>query len=148
MNLRVCDVGHQVSDPRKWLHYFDDVRVVVYVVSLSDYETSSIRDDLSDFISFCELECIDKSPIMLLFSHADKLEEKLPAQPLGDSYPEYNGPNDMEAAARFIAGMFTQAAPHRQVSTYFGRGLDSIAMRDTVAAINSECIPTSKRTIC
>jgi hypothetical protein len=35
--FRLVDVGGQKSERRKWLHCFDDVKVVLFIVDLSGY---------------------------------------------------------------------------------------------------------------
>ncbi|GMS78383.1 hypothetical protein PENTCL1PPCAC_558, partial [Pristionchus entomophagus] len=44
-NWRVFDVGGQRSQRKKWIHCFDDVKAVIYVVALSEYDQKLKEDE-------------------------------------------------------------------------------------------------------
>lgn len=39
------DVGGQRSERRKWIHCFDSVTGLIFVASLSDYNTTLVEDE-------------------------------------------------------------------------------------------------------
>jgi guanine nucleotide-binding protein G(o) subunit alpha len=38
MNFRVFDVGGQRSERKKWIHCFEDVTAIIFIVALSEYD--------------------------------------------------------------------------------------------------------------
>ena len=42
--VRMFDVGGQRSERRKWIQCFDDVRALLFVVAISEYDMSLIED--------------------------------------------------------------------------------------------------------
>ena len=50
MNFRVFDVGGQRSERKKWIHCFEDVTAIIFIVALSEYDQVSLV--LSFFLDF------------------------------------------------------------------------------------------------
>lgn len=42
--IRMFDVGGQRSERRKWIQCFDDVRALLFVVAISEYDMTLIED--------------------------------------------------------------------------------------------------------
>jgi hypothetical protein len=38
LNFRVFDVGGQRSERKKWIHCFEDVTAIIFIVALSEYD--------------------------------------------------------------------------------------------------------------
>ncbi|GIQ92534.1 guanine nucleotide binding protein (G-protein), alpha subunit, partial [Kipferlia bialata] len=45
LNFRMIDVGGQRNERRKWIHCFDAVKAVIFVVSLSGYDEVLEEDE-------------------------------------------------------------------------------------------------------
>jgi guanine nucleotide-binding protein G(o) subunit alpha len=41
LNFRVFDVGGQRSERKKWIHCFEDVTAIIFIVGLSEYDQVS-----------------------------------------------------------------------------------------------------------
>lgn len=50
----VVDVGGQRSERRKWIHCFDDVKAIIFVVALSGYNQVLFEDNS---VNRCVLPC-------------------------------------------------------------------------------------------
>ena len=48
MNFRVFDVGGQRSERKKWIHCFEDVTSIIFLVALSEYDLVLVEDDTAN----------------------------------------------------------------------------------------------------
>ena len=45
LNFRVFDVGGQRSERKKWIHCFEDVTSIIFLVALSEYDLVLVEDE-------------------------------------------------------------------------------------------------------
>ena len=45
LTFRLFDVGGQRSERKKWIRCFDEVKAVIFIAALSDYDLSLAEDD-------------------------------------------------------------------------------------------------------
>ena len=43
--FRLCDVGGQRTERRKWIHCFDDVTAIIFVAALNEYDMMLEEDE-------------------------------------------------------------------------------------------------------
>lgn len=61
----VLDVGGQRNERKKWIHQFDDVTAIIFVVAISEYDQTLFEDEeenriveaLSVFQDICNSRC-------------------------------------------------------------------------------------------
>ena len=108
VSFRIVDTGGQKNERRKWIHHFENVSAIVYVVSLAAFDEPLYEDEtinsLHDSIklfgdtmnnnSHWFAEC----KIFLVFNKKDIFQRKLEKQSLktcfGDKYDEKEYYND------------------------------------------------------
>jgi len=115
--FEVFDVGGQRSERSKWIHCFDGVDAVLYVVSLSCYDQKLYED--SDFNAM--QEAIDlwedvsnntyfsnkKIAMIIFFNKSDLFATKVVKKSIKCLFPEYNGPeNDYQESLNYIKSVF------------------------------------------
>ncbi len=133
-NYHVFDVEGERSGRKKWVHVFEEIDNLVFVVPLSGYDQCLIEDKtavciliisrtflaatdgayqiqmqeaLSLFRSILGLSWFKRIQITLLFTKLDLFKEKIKRKALSDLFPEYTGPNgDASAALAFITHKF------------------------------------------
>ena len=109
-------VGGQRSERRKWLHCFDDVKAVLFVASLSGYNTTLTEDgtanqmeeSLNLFRAIC-YKFFHEASFILFLNKVDLFTEKIDntTQHLRLFFPKYTGPDhDVPAAQQFILDQF------------------------------------------
>ncbi|OAL37215.1 hypothetical protein AYO20_03391 [Fonsecaea nubica] len=94
---RVIDVGGQRSERKKWMHHFEDVDLVLFLVALSEYdqmlyEDSSVnrlQEAINLFRDVCESRWFTHSTVQLVFNKTDLFREKLSRSPLEAFFPDY-----------------------------------------------------------
>jgi guanine nucleotide-binding protein G(i) subunit alpha len=113
--IELTDVGGQRSERLKWKKCFELADLVLYVVSLSDYD--EILFEASNQNSMSEaLDCFDRSVngewfqkkrMVLLFSKQDVLTKKIQQQDdLKKLFSDYDGGQDPSLAIQFIMKKF------------------------------------------
>ncbi|CAF4477553.1 unnamed protein product, partial [Didymodactylos carnosus] len=48
LNFRVFDVGGQRSERKKWIHCFEDVTAIIFIVALSEYDQVLVEDETTN----------------------------------------------------------------------------------------------------
>ena len=101
---------------RKWMHCFDEMNAVIFMVSLSCYNEVSEEDETQNamikslelFHEICNVHWFQRAKICLFLNKKDLLEEKLKRVPLNVCFPEYDGPNQIEPALNYIRERFVE----------------------------------------
>ncbi|GAA6064000.1 hypothetical protein JCM10212_000154 [Sporobolomyces blumeae] len=115
--LRVFDVGGQRSERKKWIHCFEAVDILTFVVAISEYDQTLYEDEQTNrlaeasmlFESLAGSRWFDRSSFILLLNKVDLFELKLksPNSPLRRYFPDYAGPpEDVSAACAFMKAKF------------------------------------------
>lgn len=123
----VVDVGGQRNERKKWLHCFDDVKGIVFLISLAGYNQvmfeDSDRNRLMEALDLYEQVVSDPmfkdAPIHVLLNKLDLFEEMIKEVPLSTCFKEYDGPDDAALPAiSFIKEkcrtILEQYCPHKK----------------------------------
>lgn len=116
LKLHFFDVGGQRSERKKWIHCFDNVALVIFCVSLSEYDQFLIEDveqnrfqeSLVLFDNIVNSRWFARTSIVLFLNKIDLFAEKLKKKPLEDYFPDYNGGDDINKATKYILWRFVQ----------------------------------------
>ncbi|KAJ3426612.1 guanine nucleotide-binding protein g(o) subunit alpha [Anaeramoeba flamelloides] len=124
----VVDVGGQRSERRKWIHQFDDVDLIVYVVAISEFDQKLFEDEsvnrtkesLDLFDSTVNNEYFHKTQCVLLLNKLDLFKSKITKERLQSTFPEYDGDGSVEDAKEFITNKFLKLGDnrHRKIKTH------------------------------
>ncbi|KAI7812596.1 guanine nucleotide-binding protein subunit alpha-14-like [Triplophysa rosa] len=152
--FRMVDVGGQKSERRKWIHCFENVTSIIYLVALSEYDQvlyecdheNRMEESKALFKTIITYHWFQESSIILFLNKTDILKEKISTSHLADYFPEYTGPkNDADAAMNFILSMYEQQNSDTQKPIYahFTCATDTenirfvfIAVKDTILKHN------------
>ncbi|XP_014899532.1 guanine nucleotide-binding protein subunit alpha-11-like [Poecilia latipinna] len=113
--FRMVDVGGQRSERRKWIHCFEKVTSIMFLVALSEYDQvlaessheNRMEESMALFETIIKYEWFSDSSIILFLNKMDLLKEKIMYSHLVDYFPEFKGPQqDAEAGQKFILDMF------------------------------------------
>jgi GTPase SAR1 family protein len=93
------DVGGQRSERKKWIHCFENVTAIIFLVAISEYDQVLIEDEsvnrmqeaLTLFDSICNSRWFEKTSTILFLNKTDLFKRKLPQSPLEDFFPDYRG---------------------------------------------------------
>ncbi|TFK44012.1 heterotrimeric G protein alpha subunit B [Crucibulum laeve] len=130
LTYKLFDVGEQRGERKKWIHCFENVTALVFLVNLNEYDQMSYEDKsvnrmqeaLTLFDSICNSRWFIKTSIILFLNNIDLFAEKLPRSPLGDYFPDYNGGDNYDAACDYLLHRFVslnQSAATKQIHAHY-----------------------------
>ena len=140
------DVGGQRSERRKWIHCFENVTSIMFLVALSEYDQVLVESDNENrmeeskalFSTIITYPWFQNSSVILLLNKKDLPEEKITYSHLVDYFPEYDGPQrDAQAAREFILKMFVDLNPDSDkiIYSHFTCATDTENIRFVFAAV-------------
>ncbi|KAI9203300.1 guanine nucleotide-binding protein G(o) subunit alpha [Polychytrium aggregatum] len=147
MQYRIYDVGGQRSERRKWMHYFDDVKAVLFVSAIGSYDqtisedkaTNRMVESINVFQNICNNPLMIKTPMLIFFNKIDLLAPKLkdPTKPLNKYFPEFTGRNEIEAVKTFFRAKFdaVNQTPERIIYYYYTHATDTNQIKSILKVV-------------
>ncbi|KAF8634270.1 hypothetical protein AX17_004227 [Amanita inopinata Kibby_2008] len=146
LTYKLFDVGGQRSERKKWIHCFENVTALVFLVSLSEYDQMLYEDEsvnrmqeaLTLFDSICNSRWFVKTSIILFLNKIDLFAEKLPVSPLSDYFPDYTGGNNYDSACDYLLHRFVslnQSAATKQIYAHYTCATDTNQIKFVLSAI-------------
>jgi len=143
----MVDVGGQRSERRKWIHCFENVTAIIFVVAVSAFDQVLIEDDsvnrmheaITLFDSICNGKRITKTSMILILNKIDILQEKLlKGSRLADYFPEYDGPNEYQPVIEFFTEKFKglNQSETKQIYMHCTCATDTEQIKFVMAAVN------------
>ncbi|XP_075996120.1 guanine nucleotide-binding protein subunit alpha-14-like [Genypterus blacodes] len=152
--FRMVDVGGQRSERRKWIHCFENVTSIIFLVALSEYDQvlaecdneNRMEESKALFKTIVTYPWFQKSSVILFLNKTDILEEKIVYSHIGTYFPEFTGPQqDIKSAQEFILKMYQEQNPDKEKTLYahFTCATDTenirfvfVAVKDTILKQN------------
>jgi guanine nucleotide-binding protein G(i) subunit alpha len=115
LRIHMFDVGGQRSERKKWIHCFENVTSIVYVVALNEYDQVLLEENgqnrmleaLLLFESIVNSRWFTRTSMILFLNKIDLFKQKLIRSPLNLYFPDYAGQNDdVNRAAKYILFRF------------------------------------------
>lgn len=99
LTYRMFDVGGQRSERKKWIHCFENVTTILFLVAISEYDQLLFEDEtvnrmqeaLTLFDSICNSRWFIHTSIILFLNKIDRFRDKLPISPMKNYFPDYEG---------------------------------------------------------
>lgn len=119
LDFEVVDVGGQRNERKKWMHCFDDVKAVLFIVNLAGWNQVLFEDNaknrLEESLELFQQVSNDKifkdTPIFLFLNKKDIFETQILAQDLKTKYSDYEGGKELHAAMTYISEKFQDKLP-------------------------------------
>jgi guanine nucleotide-binding protein subunit alpha len=116
LSIHMFDIsGLRPERMKKWLHAFENVTSILFVVNLANYdqfleESSQNRmlETLVLFDSVVNSRWFAKTSVILFLNNVRQFMLKLPRSPLSNYFPDYSGGDDVNKAAKYILWRFNQ----------------------------------------
>ncbi|MGH0163826.1 UNVERIFIED_CONTAM: hypothetical protein FKN15_064263 [Acipenser sinensis] len=144
--FRMVDVGGQRSERRKWIHCFENVTSIIFLVALSEYDQvlaecdneNRMEESKALFKTIITYPWFQNSSVILFLNKKDILEEKIAYSDVVDYFPEFDGPKrDSKAAREFILKMYQEMNPDKDkvIYSHFTCATDTENIRFVFAAV-------------
>jgi len=120
--FKMIDVGGQRNERKKWIHYFENVAVVLFVLDISTYDqmlyedekVSRLEEALNLFEWVCNSRWFRDTSIVVFMNRCDLFKEKITRVPLTVTFPEYTGENTHEEGIYFLEQEFQKRNRNKQ----------------------------------
>ncbi|KAJ1984784.1 guanine nucleotide-binding protein subunit alpha [Dimargaris cristalligena] len=155
LTYRMLDVGGQRSERKKWIHCFENVTAILFLVAISEYDQVLIEDEtvnrmqeaLTLFDSICNSRWFIRTSVILFLNKIDLFRAKLPKSPLKHYFPDYEGGNNYDMACDYLHKRFVSLnqSDSKQVYTHFTCATDTHQIKFVMAAVNDIIIQANLR---
>ena len=93
------DVGGQRSERKKWIHCFDNVTAILFVVSIAEYDqvleedknVNRMKESMELFENIVNNQYFKRKSFICFFNKKDLFETKIKETPLTICFPQYQG---------------------------------------------------------
>ncbi|KAJ6005013.1 hypothetical protein N7540_012812 [Penicillium herquei] len=158
MNFRMMDVGGQRSERKTWIHCFEGVQCLLFMVALSGYDQCLVEDQNANqmheammlFESLVNGEWFKRKPIILFLNKIDLFKAKLSISAISKHFPDYSGSDtDFEAAARYFADRFRgiNRIPDREIYIHQTNATDTTLLKATMDSVQDMIIQKNLHTL-
>ncbi|KAJ7205686.1 heterotrimeric G protein alpha subunit 4 [Mycena haematopus] len=93
--MLMVDVGGQKSERRKWIHCFQDVTSILFLVSLSGYDQCLVEDrdatPMTIWDSICHSQWFKQTSIILFLNKDDLFAQKVRTSDIKSFFPDFDG---------------------------------------------------------
>jgi len=122
ITFRMCDVGGQRSERRKWIHCFESVTAVIFCVALSEYDQklredetqNRMRESIILFDEVCNSQFFKSTNFIIFFNKTDLFKEKITRVDLSKTFPNYTGGGSFDNASAFLRQRFSRTKSNFQ----------------------------------
>lgn len=152
---RMFDVGGQRSERKKWIHCFENVTAIIFLVAISAYDQVLVEDEtvnrmqeaLTLFDSICNSKWFVKTSIILFLNKIDIFKEKILTSPLEKYFPDYKGGKDYDKACDYVTQKFCNLnqSDVKQVYPHLTCATDTQQIKFVMAAVNDIIIQNNLR---
>jgi GTPase SAR1 family protein len=142
LKFEVVDVGGQRNERKKWIHCFDDVAAVLFVVNLAGYNQvlfedptkNRMQEALELFKEISERPTFMKTPLFVFLNKKDLFESMIKDTDLNKTFPDYKGGKNLEPALNFIKNLFRSQAPEARKTGIHLEVVTSVLKKDIKTA--------------
>jgi len=160
--MLMVDVGGQKSERRKWIHCFQDVTSILFLVSLSGYDqclvedkdANQMQDAMTIWDSICHSQWFKQTSIILFLNKNDLFEKKITRSQIKTFFPDYDGESgDARAGREYFKKRFARLAQkagrskEREIYIHITTATDTAMLRVVMAAVEDAIISKNIREI-
>ncbi|KAH9927424.1 heterotrimeric G protein alpha subunit 4 [Epithele typhae] len=148
-DMLMVDVGGQKSERRKWIHCFQDVTSILFLVSLSGYDqclvedkdANQMQDAMTIWDSICHSQWFKQTSIILFLNKNDLFEKKVQHSNIKNFFPDFDGEaGDAKMGREYFKKRFARLAQkanakEREIYIHTTTATDTAMLRVIMAAV-------------
>ncbi|PFH45979.1 hypothetical protein AMATHDRAFT_157094 [Amanita thiersii Skay4041] len=153
--MLMVDVGGQKSERRKWIHCFQDVTSILFLVSLSGYDqclfedrdANQMQDAMTIWDSICHSQWFKHTSIILFLNKNDLFEQKIKHSHIKNFFPDFEGePGEPKAGRDYFKKRFGKIAQkagrakEREIYIHITTATDTAMLRVVMAAVEGSSL--------
>ncbi|KAI0045735.1 heterotrimeric G protein alpha subunit 4 [Auriscalpium vulgare] len=153
--MLMVDVGGQKSERRKWIHCFQDVTSILFLVSLSGYDqclvedkdANQMQDAMTIWDSICHSQWFKSTSIILFLNKNDLFQAKIQHSDIKTFFPDYDGePGDANTGREYFKKRFARLAQkagrskEREIYIHITTATDTALLRVVMAAVEGNIV--------
>jgi len=146
LTYKMFDVGGQRSERKKWIHCFEDVTAVLFLVAISGYDQCLVEDKDANqmqealllFDSICNSQWFTNTSMILFLNKIDIFREKIKVSPVSKYFTDYHGPNtDFKQTTHYFKRRFQRLnrSKLREIYSHFTDATDTDLLRHIMGSV-------------
>lgn len=155
---RMFDVGGQRSERKKWIHCFENVTALLFLVAISGYDQCLVEDKdanqmqeaLMLFESICNSQWFIRTSIILFMNKIDLFREKISTSPVKKYFPDYTGdPDSYKQASEFFHDNFKRLNrnPSKDIYVHYTNATDTDLLKITMSSVQDIILQKNLHTL-
>ncbi|RYO99736.1 hypothetical protein DL764_006724 [Monosporascus ibericus] len=152
LTYRMFDVGGQRSERKKWIHCFENVNCLMFLVAISGYDQCLVEDKdgnqmneaLMLWESIANSHWFSKSALILFLNKMDLFKEKIASSPItAHGFVDYQGPpDDWKQASKYFMDKFRalNRNPEKEIYGHFTNATDTNLLKITMGSVQDMII--------
>ncbi|KAI5858211.1 G protein alpha subunit [Durotheca rogersii] len=152
LTYRMFDVGGQRSERKKWIHCFENVNSLLFLVAISGYDQCLVEDKdgnqmneaLMLWESIANSHWFTKSALILFLNKMDLFKEKIATSPItSHGFVDYQGPpDDYKQASKYFMDKFRalNRNPEKEIYGHFTNATDTNLLKITMGSVQDMII--------
>jgi guanine nucleotide-binding protein subunit alpha len=160
-DMLMVDVGGQKSERRKWIHCFQDVTSILFLVSLSGYDqclvedkdANQMQDAMTIWDSICHSQWFKSTSIILFLNKNDLFEKKIEHSDIKTFFPDFDGETgDPRSGRDYFKRRFAKLAQkanaqEREIYIHITTATDTALLRVVMAAVEDTIVSKNIREV-
>ncbi|KAG0147166.1 hypothetical protein CROQUDRAFT_62052 [Cronartium quercuum f. sp. fusiforme G11] len=156
LRYRMVDVGGQRSERKKWMHCFEHVTSIIFLVAISGYDapvledpdTNQLQEALNVFDSIVNSKWFVETAFVLFMNKIDLFKEKIAHSSIRQHFPDYPGHDtDVQAAQTYFKNKFLllNHSRERVIYTHFTCATDTSLMKVVMGSVTKTILEQNLR---
>jgi guanine nucleotide-binding protein subunit alpha len=152
LQYRMFDVGGQRSERKKWIHCFENVNALMFLVAISGYDQclaedkdgNQMQEALMLWESIANSHWFKNSALILFLNKMDLFKAKIASSPITKhGFTDFHGDTaDAQQTSKYFMNKFValNRSPGREVYSHFTNATDTDLLKVTMATVQDMII--------